>query len=275
MKNVLPPRLLAIAFSLCAACGSDGTASGGSDASIDSDASNNTTPSDLGVTDGAACRGTPHVVGETQHSLAPSEYFLHVPDSYDPSVPIPLVIALHGTGGDGQSWLDQCAVRSTADDRGFIVASPSAWDEHLQFGYDQHGENEFMETMIEEISECYSIDPTRRYMFGFSQGGFYSIFYCMIGHEASMTACGGFGAHAPWEGFNQQYDDEGRKLPFYLVTGANDSLYIDRARDFQVGLELSNYPHYFDAPAGLGHSCPDTGLAPMYDWWVQQGPLSL
>jgi len=55
--------------------------------------------------------------------------YLYVPTSYSPDTPMPLFVALHGAGGDGQSW---ASYPDRAEAHGMIVLAPdsrsSTWD---------------------------------------------------------------------------------------------------------------------------------------------------
>src|SRR3954454_11986877 len=52
-------------------------------------------------------------------------FLLYVPKGYDGSSPLPLLLNLHGTGGDGAAQMDDSQMRGYADSAGFLVAAPS------------------------------------------------------------------------------------------------------------------------------------------------------
>lgn len=254
--------------------GDDGGTEGGDDGGAD--------PPDTGD-----CTWTPHQKGSSSHALQKSSYELHVPSSYDPATPMPLVIALHGTGGSGPEYMGSCGWQQTAESKGFIVAAPSAWSASKQFLYDccnasctdicqADGEEDFMWALIDEIAACYNIDESRLYMFGFSQGGFFSTFFCLK-HETQMTACGAHGAGCYSGGAGGHCDliamgDQPRKVPFYVYAGTSDE-YHDGATDLAGLLAKHGYPHELVEPPGLGHWCDPNAVAPQWDWWAQQGSL--
>ncbi len=49
---------------------------------------------------------------------------VHVPSSYSPEVPAPLVLAFHGWGGDASEFLGASVVTAEADARGYVVVAP-------------------------------------------------------------------------------------------------------------------------------------------------------
>ena len=92
---------------------------------------------------------------------------LHVPEQVvDRSEPVPLLIALHGAGGNEHFFMDGCgngAIVELAEEHGCIVASPST--------YVMASSIEPLETLIRELSARYSIDQDRIYLLGHSLGG--------------------------------------------------------------------------------------------------------
>lgn len=96
-----------------------------------------------------------------------------IPVSYTESVPVPLVIALHGMGGTGEWIRDYLA--EEANNRGWLLAAP---DMHGHY-YVNHGgyalgwvgaQHDVIDT-IEYMASHYSVDPHRIYVVGGSMGG--------------------------------------------------------------------------------------------------------
>src|SRR3954451_156779 len=52
-------------------------------------------------------------------------FLLYVPQGYDGSTPLPLLLNLHGTGGDGSGQMETSHMRGYADSAGFLVAAPT------------------------------------------------------------------------------------------------------------------------------------------------------
>jgi polyhydroxybutyrate depolymerase len=115
-------------------------------------------------------------------------YILHLPTSYDGSVPVPLLIAMHGYGGTAAGFERDMWLSSAADQKGFIVAYPNAlgypsitnnpqqWNaggpcEQWTGGRDDVG---FIAALIDQISLDYSVDSTRIYAAGHSNGSMMS-----------------------------------------------------------------------------------------------------
>src|SRR5262249_48113092 len=99
-------------------------------------------------------------------------YRIYVPTAYDGSRPYPLIIALHGMGGDENSIFDQYAngaFKAEAEKRGYIVACPKGREPASM--YAGAAEQDVLDVMI-EVEPAYKIDLDRIYMTGHSMGGF-------------------------------------------------------------------------------------------------------
>lgn len=114
-------------------------------------------------------------------------YRLHVPPQYDPSNPMPVVITLHGGGGNAEMTVPLTGMSNKADEEGFIVAYPNGsgrlrdylltWNAGNCCGYALLNERDdvgFIRALIEEIQTHLVIDPQRIYVTGISNGGMMS-----------------------------------------------------------------------------------------------------
>src|SRR3954469_17656023 len=52
-------------------------------------------------------------------------FLLYVPKGYDGSTPLPLLLNLHGSGGNGPAQMETSQMRGYADSAGFLVAAPN------------------------------------------------------------------------------------------------------------------------------------------------------
>jgi polyhydroxybutyrate depolymerase len=103
-------------------------------------------------------------------------YRLHVPDDLDE--PAPLVMMLHGRGGDGEHIQAYTEFDVLADAEGFITVYPDGinygWDFVLGIpGYEStYDDTAFLIALLDHIAAEYPVDLSRVYMAGFSNGGF-------------------------------------------------------------------------------------------------------
>lgn len=111
-------------------------------------------------------------------------YSLHVPPGYDGSKPIPLLLMLHGRGGDGKEFAARTRMNEKADKDGFAVAYPdatkwlgrkdlSAWDaaNGLVPPGARANDLEFLRQVIDRSQSQLDVDPKRIFMIGHSSGG--------------------------------------------------------------------------------------------------------
>ena len=104
-----------------------------------------------------------------------------LPDGYDPVKPAPLIIALHGRGGNGKNMA--AAWDEIANDVGAILVAPDAL-RPLGMGYDWRfvDESEWLVLLtLDRVLERYAIDEQRIVLTGLSQGA--HIAFMMIGSE--------------------------------------------------------------------------------------------
>ena len=114
-------------------------------------------------------------------------YILYVPSSYDGSQPVPLVIDLHGGGGNASTQMRTSQFSALSEEKGFIVAYPSGtgrfdnklltWNGGACCGYaveNQVDDVGFIRALITELELQYKIDPRRVYATGLSNGGIMS-----------------------------------------------------------------------------------------------------
>jgi polyhydroxybutyrate depolymerase len=120
-----------------------------------------------------------------EHQGNQRKYTLHIPPSYDGLSNVPLVIVLHGGGGDSQNVQGFTQMNPVSDENGFIVAYPQGFTPALDgyswadgratgatiMGIDDVG---FICKMIDAIKSEFQINSNKVYVCGFSNGGFMS-----------------------------------------------------------------------------------------------------
>lgn len=111
-------------------------------------------------------------------------YSFYVPASYVPGQAVPLVLNLHGYTSNGSQQAIYGNFTSIADTAGFIVVhpdgtiDPNSSQRFWNFGILGSNVNDigFLEALIDTISAHYSINPSRVYSTGMSNGGFMSYY---------------------------------------------------------------------------------------------------
>ena len=100
---------------------------------------------------------------------------LYVPASYRPDRPAPLLVMLHGAGGNARHSI--ALARDHSDRDGFLVLAPksraASWDiiSSRSYGADVAA----LDSALQEVFAAYSIDPKRVALGGFSDGASYAL----------------------------------------------------------------------------------------------------
>ena len=102
-------------------------------------------------------------------------YNLHIPSNYEPGVPVPLIINLHGRGGTAFGQDQLSFMTAKAEQEGFIVVTPQAPGSPATWwpapGPNGQEDLDFFKGLIAHLESQLSIDPARIYVTGFSNGG--------------------------------------------------------------------------------------------------------
>ncbi|TMA54740.1 MAG: hypothetical protein E6J75_13420 [Deltaproteobacteria bacterium] len=113
------------------------------------------------------------------HGGRARSYHLHVPESVRPDVAHPLVLVLHGGGGNGFGMSRLSHFNRVADERGFIAVYPDGVDAFWADGRgvtdaDDHGVDDvgFLMALLDALAGRHGIDPARVFVAGISNGGF-------------------------------------------------------------------------------------------------------
>ncbi len=149
---------------------------------------------------GAPAAKTPTAVHQLDVAGRTRSYRLHLPSGFEPGKPVPLVIALHGAGGNGLIMEVLTGFDQVADANGFAVAYPdgelgmwriwpggrsatkgkiadrikAARDEAKEPGATASADVDFMKALIDELIDKRVADRRRVYVTGISNGGYFS-----------------------------------------------------------------------------------------------------
>ncbi len=116
-------------------------------------------------------------------------YSLYVPQSYDDTTETPVFILLHGRFGNGAGTASHTQINVLAEEEGFIgiypdgltnaasgVTRDTGWNYIRDVPYYPnahiHDDTEFIQTIIDDLSQDLNIDRNRIYVAGLSNGGF-------------------------------------------------------------------------------------------------------
>ena len=113
------------------------------------------------------------------------DFLIHLPQNYSQKESLPLIIALHGGGGNAQDMekLTNYEFNKLADDKNFIVVYPNGIQRHWNDGrnlsiYYTQKENindvKFISELIDHMIKNYNVNSSRVYVTGMSNGALMS-----------------------------------------------------------------------------------------------------
>ena len=130
------------------------------------------------------------------HNGVNREYVLYIPNSYDGTSSVPLMLNFHGFGGSASDYIQEADMRSLAEADTFILIYPqgscldglSHWNA-CPLGGDNKSDADdfgFVEAIINEISSQYNVDMERIYAAGYSNGGMMA--YGLANYKSNLVA---------------------------------------------------------------------------------------
>jgi poly(3-hydroxybutyrate) depolymerase len=145
-------------------------------------------------------------------------YFLYEPADRTASEKLPLIVMLHGSGGDAKMLVDHW--RQTASSERIVVMGPQSlsgrgWD----LGVDSP---DFFQALVEIGVAEYGADPRRVYLFGFSAGGHHAMSLAVLESEYFAAAAVYAGVLIPE--LNAVAEIAERRIPIVLVGGRRDTI---------------------------------------------------
>ena len=124
------------------------------------------------------------------------EFRLSVPTS-DPGTSLPLVIAFHGGTDSQEDFAQQAQFDQLGEQEKFVMAYAIAEQDRtaaegewfLNTAATSREDNEFAESIVDELSKSYCIDQDRLYSIGYSLGAMFTYeIACQLNHRFAATA---------------------------------------------------------------------------------------
>jgi polyhydroxybutyrate depolymerase len=136
------------------------------------------------------------------HDNLERTFHIHIPSLYNEFVRLPLVIALHGRGGNGESMIlvTRKGFNKLADKDGFFVVYPDGIELNWNDGRMDEEANDrahreniddvgFISALIDSMIKDYNIDPGRVYVTGISNGAIMSYrLACELSYKITAIA---------------------------------------------------------------------------------------
>jgi predicted esterase len=198
------------------------------------------------------------------NSLQP--YRFYIPTNYDAKKKWPMVVALHGMGGDENSFFagyDNGAIRRFAEERGYVIVCPKGRGPASM--YMGTAERDVID-VIGEMKREYSVDDDRVYLMGHSMGG-YGTWSVAAGHPELFAAIG------PISGGGTPFTTTRLKAlaqtPWIVVHGDNDpTVSVEESRKMvKAGKEIGIEIKYIEVPGGNHGSVVVPAFKDIFDWF--------
>ncbi|MCX6334192.1 MAG: phospholipase [Bacteroidia bacterium] len=136
------------------------------------------------------------------HDNIERTFTIHIPSVYDQSVRLPLVIALHGRGGNGESMIliTRKGFNKMAEKDGYFMVYPDGIELNWNDGRTDEEANDrahreniddtgFISALIDYMIKDYEVDPKRVYVTGISNGAIMSYrLACELSHKIAAIA---------------------------------------------------------------------------------------
>ena len=219
-----------------------------------------------------------------------------------PEGELPLVIALHGLGGDSLTFARETGWPQAARDQGFVAVFPQGFEDSWNAGRccgtavaDNVNDVAMIDALINQMVAEENVDPERIYLTGFSNGGMFTFLYACMAPDALAGAASVAGTNFSTcepDGSVDFLQVSGRDDPVVPVLGGESSLtgvpevpsveqsLLDMAAaagcSNPKGFEVAGVTSFqdggcdggtsvrFDVLQGMGHQWPTAANSPNY-----------
>lgn len=147
-------------------------------------------------------------------------YYLAMPSELKPGETLPLLLAFHGSGRDGDSVVEKWA-RIARKER-LVVVGLDALD-HEQWQIPQDGPGPVYE-LVEALRQRLPIDPSRMYLFGHSAGAVFALRLVLLESEYFAAAAVHAGSFRT-DGDYATIQLAKRKPPVMVISGDRDQFF--------------------------------------------------
>ena len=179
-------------------------------------------------------------------------YYLDIPETAKP--PSPLVVLLHGSGGNGEFMLEQW--KDVAAREGVVLLAPNSL--HADVGWDLDADGpDYIHQLIGIVAAKHPIDFRRIYVFGQSGGAVYALTLAMLESQffaAVAFHAGGWRRPAEYKAM----DYAKRKIPITMYLGDRDEYFsLSSVEHTERALTDAGFPVALNVLPGRHHSYLD------------------
>ena len=187
---------------------------------------------------------------------------VYVPSGVDLAKPLPLVVALHGAGGDENAFMEryQGLFKKEAQARGYLAVSVNGRGPYT--GYRGAAEKDVLD-VTDLVQKVWKVDADRVYLMGHSMGGMGTV---QVGFDHAER----FAALAPIAGFGQASQlAKAPAMPIFIAQGSNDALVpVEGARAFHQAANTAGREVEYVEKEGTDHLLiVDQVMAGVFDFF--------
>jgi predicted esterase len=213
-----------------------------------------------------ALRGDVHWAYTSALDNTVQPYRLYIPTKYNARQKWPLVVVLHGMGGDENSFFAGYArgsIKEIAETRGYLLVCPKGRGPTSM--YLGAAERDVLD-VLNEVKRDFNIDENRVYLMGHSMGG-YGTWSLAVNHPEL------FAALAPLAGGGMPQVVAGLKMiahiPWLVVHGDKDpTVPVEESRKMvKAGRELGIEIKYNEVPGGNHGNIVVPAFKEIFDWF--------
>jgi predicted esterase len=193
-------------------------------------------------------------------------YRMFIPANYDAKRKWPLVVALHGMGGDENSFFAGYArgvIRQEAEKRGYLIVCPKGRGSASM--YVGSAERDVLDVLKEARRE-YNIDPDRIYLMGHSMGGYGTWSVAVNNPEvfAALAPISGGGTPPVYMGLKRI-----AHIPWLVTHGDKDpTVNVEESRKLvKAGQALGTEIKYNEIPGGDHGNIVVPAFKEIFDWF--------
>lgn len=192
-------------------------------------------------------------------------FSVYVPPYYDPAVPMPLVMALHGGAGHGRLFLWNWLPEARA--RGLIVVAPTAIGSTWSL-MEPEIDADHLAEVLRQARGRWNIDPARLLLTGMSDGGTFTLL-SGVADEAPFTHLAPVAASFHPFLLAMTSPERLTGLPIHLTHGAQDWMFpVSMARNAYRTLAGAGASVTYREMPELSHAYPRDGQGEVVDWWL-------
>jgi poly(3-hydroxybutyrate) depolymerase len=199
----------------------------------------------------AAAMGEPGKISKEKISWKEKErvYFLYVPTGTAPERKLPLVVTLHGSGQDAETYVS--AWKELAEKEKVVVVGPASKDS-VHWTSPEDGPL-FLHDIVEQVGAKQAIDSRRVYLFGHSAGAVFALQMAALESEYFAAAVAYAGSLPPKQ--FALFDYAARKIPCLFVVGTQDRIFpLDEVRATRNALKSRGFPVEYVEMSGQTHN---------------------